>query len=459
MRRIAVIGSGQAGLINAHGLLKAGYEVDLYSDRTGDQWFHESRPTGTAVRFGLALEYERELGLDFWQDSAPGIAGVNFVLCLKPGTPFLVMNGRFATPAVAVDLRLQSKRWLDEFETRGGVLHIEKIDMARLDAIANAHELTIVASGKGALSDLFPVDAERSVYTAAQRHLATVTVVNANDQRNMQRVPVRFYELPTAGETIWTPYHHKDIGPSWNLFSEARVGGPLDRFRHAKSGDDVVEAFKKLIRDVYPWDWEWAKDMTLADPNGWLVGQVAPTVRKPVGRLPSGAIVTFVGDAGMSFDPIGAQGANNGNKMARHLTKAIVERGLAAFDAQWIEETFEQFYHDHGEPAFRFNNLLLEGLPAGGQEVLAAQIGSDGRAGNMSGRQRLADLFCANFVDPRSLTDTLMDVKKAREVIGSTTGRSATRSVMSGRAAVVWNQIRWRLGNQERFGFQHKSWT
>jgi 2-polyprenyl-6-methoxyphenol hydroxylase-like FAD-dependent oxidoreductase len=67
MRRIAIIGSGQAGLVNAHGLLRAGYQVDLYSDRTGAQWLNESKPTGTAVRFGLALEYERELGLDFWQ--------------------------------------------------------------------------------------------------------------------------------------------------------------------------------------------------------------------------------------------------------------------------------------------------------------------------------------------------------------------------------------------------------
>lgn len=102
MRHIAIVGSGQAGLVNAHGLLKAGYEVDLYSDRTGHQWLTESKPTGTAVRFGLALEYERELGLDFWNDSAPPIPGVNFVMCLRPGTPFLSLNGRFAKPACAV---------------------------------------------------------------------------------------------------------------------------------------------------------------------------------------------------------------------------------------------------------------------------------------------------------------------------------------------------------------------
>ena len=237
------------------------------------------------------------------------------------GNPFLVLNGRFAIPALAVDLRLQSSRWLDEFEKRGGRLHIEKIDMARLDEIAGEHDLTIVASGKGALSDLFPVDAERSIYTKPQRHLSMVNVTNANDPRDYSSLPARYYELPTAGETVWTPYYHMTIGPSWNLFSEARYGGPLDRFQGAKSGEEVLGAFKQLIKEVYPWDWEWAKDMTLADPNGWLVGQITPTIRKPVGRLPSGRVVTFVGDAGMAFDPIGAQGANNGNKMARHLTR------------------------------------------------------------------------------------------------------------------------------------------
>ncbi|MEO8620203.1 MAG: styrene monooxygenase/indole monooxygenase family protein [bacterium] len=458
MRRIAIVGAGQAGLLNAHGLLKAGYAVDLYSDRTADQWFHESKPTGTAVRFGLALEYERELGLDYWQDYAPGIAGVNLVLCLRPGTPFLVMNGRFDTPAAAIDLRLQSKCWLDEFEARGGFLHVGKVDMARLDEIAAEHDLTIVAAGRGALSDLLSVDKERSVYDAPQRHLAMVTVANANDTRDMRRVPARFYELPTAGESVWTPYHHKDIGPCWNLFSEARLGGPMDLFQDVQSGHDVVAGFKRLIRAVYPWDWEWAKDMTLADPNGWLVGKITPTVRKPVGHLPSGRVVTFVGDAGMSFDPIGAQGANNGNKMARHLTNSIVEHGAGAFDAPWIESTFEQFFHDHGEAAFRFNNMLLEGLPQGAQEMLAAQFGSDGRANNASGRQKLADAFCANFVDPRLLTDVLSDPGKARELIARVTGQSAASAVAVGRGAIIWNQIRWRLGKKGSFGFQHESW-
>jgi 2-polyprenyl-6-methoxyphenol hydroxylase-like FAD-dependent oxidoreductase len=33
MRRIAIVGSGQAGLVNAHSLLQAGYEVDFSDPR------------------------------------------------------------------------------------------------------------------------------------------------------------------------------------------------------------------------------------------------------------------------------------------------------------------------------------------------------------------------------------------------------------------------------------------
>jgi len=71
MRKIAIIGSGYSGMLAAHGLLQEGYEVSLYSDRTAEDWLHNSKPTGTAARFGLALDYERDLGLNHWEEWAP----------------------------------------------------------------------------------------------------------------------------------------------------------------------------------------------------------------------------------------------------------------------------------------------------------------------------------------------------------------------------------------------------
>ena len=43
MRKIAVVGSGQAGLLVAHGLLQVGYDVALYSDRTPADWLARVR--------------------------------------------------------------------------------------------------------------------------------------------------------------------------------------------------------------------------------------------------------------------------------------------------------------------------------------------------------------------------------------------------------------------------------
>src|SRR5262249_3556653 len=44
MRRMAVVGAGVVGRVAAHSLLKVGCEVDLYTDRSGDQWLNESKP-------------------------------------------------------------------------------------------------------------------------------------------------------------------------------------------------------------------------------------------------------------------------------------------------------------------------------------------------------------------------------------------------------------------------------
>src|SRR5205085_8949024 len=115
MRSAAIVGSGISGLAAAHGLLRAGFRVDLYSDRTPEQWLRESRPTGTAARFDLALSYERELGLNFWDDVAPRGEGVFLTFCPTLHNPLLNLIGRLEQPFQAVDVRMQSARWLTDF--------------------------------------------------------------------------------------------------------------------------------------------------------------------------------------------------------------------------------------------------------------------------------------------------------------------------------------------------------
>lgn len=446
MRKIAIIGAGQAGLLTAHGLLQAGYDVSLYSDKTAEQFLHESRPTGTAVRFDPALAYERELGLNFWDDEAPEIAGVRFKFGLQPHNTLIRLNGRFTSTAFGIDLRLQSHRWLQEFVARGGKLHIEQVSLERLDEIAADHDLAIVAAGRGALQQLFPRNAQRSVYDAPQRNLAMIIVKGVPQKLpGRDHLPVCFNAIATEGETFWVPYHHKTLGATWNMIVEAKPGRAMDRFGDVKSGTEAVEVFKGMLRDLYPEDYEWAKGMELADPNGWLVGRFAPTVRDAVGVLPSGRAVTGVGDTLMSLDPIGGQGANNGNKMARHLVQAVVARGERPFDSAWMTDIFEQFYAEHGEVTYRFNNLLLEEVPAPARELLIAQHGSDGHLNGAYGKQAIADAFCHNFEDPRTLTNAFENMSLARTVIAERMQEPWWWSAFNGRLAVGRDQLRQRF--------------
>src|SRR5688572_6259315 len=110
MRRVAIIGSGITGLLTAHGLRRAGFEVALYSDRTGADWLERSAPTGTAGRFDSSLAYDRELGLAHWDAESPALEGVSLVFCPKVGNRLVSLTGRLERPGRAIDVRLMSAR-------------------------------------------------------------------------------------------------------------------------------------------------------------------------------------------------------------------------------------------------------------------------------------------------------------------------------------------------------------
>ncbi|MGZ3478387.1 MAG: styrene monooxygenase/indole monooxygenase family protein, partial [Polyangiales bacterium] len=393
----------------------------------------------------------RELGLDEAHARAPGMEGLKVTICSGPAKPFLNLMGRFAVSPLAIDLRLQSAEWMRELGKRGGKLSIEKVSADRIEEIADANDLTVVATGKEG-GALFARDAHRSPRTTPARHLAMV---------NCEGPSMRFSDVPFAaakfnvfeglGECYWTPYLHMSGRPVWNLVFEAKPGTPYDRFGAARSGDEILDIAKRVVREMMPWDARWLENARLADPNSWLVGAIVPTVRDPFRRSRSGKPIVPLGDAYMAFDPLGAQGANMGNRLAKTLVESVVSRGREPLDESWVRRTYDAFYERWGAPAMRWTHLLLEPMTLAARYMLLTQQGADGTRVGGSSKQELADAFAANFDDPAVLADTLSDFASTRRWVSKVVGPRADWEASKGLLEVGARQLRNSLVPRARF--------
>src|SRR5262249_17575694 len=119
MRNIAIIGAGQSGLLLGIGLVDRGYRVTLVSDRTPEGILHGQGPA-RAVVFHDALEIEREMGIALWDDVAVMAEGVHIEVTGPDGKVALTIDSPLSNPALCVDQRLKSARWIEAFERRGG---------------------------------------------------------------------------------------------------------------------------------------------------------------------------------------------------------------------------------------------------------------------------------------------------------------------------------------------------
>lgn len=154
MRRIAIVGAGQAGLHLALALLAADYDVTLLTDRTAQQ-VRAGRVMSSQMMFGPARRLERAAGLNLWDATAPGATSLRVTVWDPPGKAALTFTGRFDEPPHSVDQRVKMAGWLGLYEARGGRVRYGPVSSDTLPALAAGHDLTIVASGRGDLTRLF----------------------------------------------------------------------------------------------------------------------------------------------------------------------------------------------------------------------------------------------------------------------------------------------------------------
>ena len=399
MRRIAIVGGGQAGFPLAFGLLDKGYAVTMVTNRMPND-IYAGRVMSSQCMFDASLQIERELGLNLWEAECPLVEGIGLAV---PGTP-IDWSARLDAPAQAVDQRIKMPAFMALFEQRGGTLLIEDAGVAALERLAQEHDLVIVAAGKGEVVRLFERDTERSPFGQPMRALAMGYVAGMPPRSGYSRVA--FNLVPGVGEYFSFPALTTS-GPCDIMLFEGVPGGPFDCFQDVDSAREHLARSIALLQEFLPGEAERARHAEPTDANGILSGRVAPTVRKPVLTLPSGKLVFGLGDAVCVNDPITGQGSNNATKAAKVYLDAIVERAELPYTRAWMEQTFERFW-DYGQHVANWTNSLLTPPPP----HILALLGAAGACPS------LASAIANGFDDPPRFFPWWSDPQACEQFIG-----------------------------------------
>ncbi|MGW2375774.1 styrene monooxygenase/indole monooxygenase family protein [Kitasatospora sp. NPDC001683] len=372
MRRIAVVGAGQAGLQLALGLVADGYEVTLVAERTPEQ-VRGGRVLSTQAMFGPALRIEAAAGLDRWTAGAPAVSSVDAVLVAPSAVRVLEFTMTLDEPARSVDQRIKLAGWLELLAERGGRVEYRSMDRAGLHALARRHELTVVAAGRGELAGIFERDAARSPFDRPQRALSCLYAHGVGSPDPSAGPRARMHALPGLGELYLQPALTRS-GPCDILLWEALPGGPLDVFGDGPDPGVQLDRIRALLAEYLPWEAELWCDAGPTDAGAGLWGAVTPTVRRPVAELGTGVDAVHVlglGDAVVVNDPITGQGANGAARAAEAYRRAIREHGDAPFTADWMCRTAERFWQRHARHTVEFTAAMLT-MPDHLQGVFAA---------------------------------------------------------------------------------------
>jgi 2-polyprenyl-6-methoxyphenol hydroxylase-like FAD-dependent oxidoreductase len=398
MPSILIVGGGQAGLQLAIGLVQDGHDVTVMSNRAADD-IRSGKVMSSQCMFDASLEHERDLGLDFWERECPPIEGISLAVPGPDGSKFIDWAARLEKPAQSVDQRLKVPRFMDELERRGGKVVLSDVTLPDLERHAKEHDLVIVAAGKGEVAQLFERDASRSPYAAPQRALALTYVTGLEPRPEYSAVA--FNLMPTVGEYFVFPALTTS-GVCEIMVFEGVPGGPMDCWGDVSTPQEHLARSKWVLDTFLPWEAERASSVELTDATGVLAGRFSPTVRRPIGELPSGAIVLGLGDAVVLNDPITGQGSNNASKAAASYLASIRAHPEGPFDRQWMQQTFDAYW-DYAQYVTTWTNAMLGPPPQHVLELLVA--GNDHPA--------VAARFANGFDNPPDFFEWFMEPDKA----------------------------------------------
>lgn len=413
MRKILIVGAGQAGMQLALSLQSKDYDVTVMSARTPEE-IRDGWPTSTQVMFEPALAYEREYDLNLWEDTAPRIGDVGVTVSPAKGVKAFAFHGPWRPYAMSVDQRLKMSTWLELFESRGGRIIYHPVMTSDLAGLAAMYDLTLIAAGKGEIVELFDRDPVRSKYDTPGRTLAAIYLDGVEERAEFPPGSMRINVAPGVGELFVIPAETM-TGSCTIGFIEAIPGGPFDIFRHRPSPQEHARRLRLLLDEYLPWEGELFRNAEPTDARASITGAFTGTIRRPYAEIAEGTYVFGMGDVVVVNDPIAGQGSNNAAHCAGIYTQAILDRGDKPFDPMWMQETFETFWETRAQHSTGLTDALLNPMPEHVQQVLGAA----------SEHQQIADRFCKLFPNPEDLGPFLGDPDAALAYVAEVAGASA----------------------------------
>ena len=323
MKRIGIIGAGISGLHLGLWLREYGIDTTIYTEKTSDQLL-AGPLRNIVIRNACTRERERALRVNHWDDSAPDLGELSVTVA---GTP-ITFAGTLAPPSNVVDMRIYCARLLDDLSERGGRIVIGTLASTDLEELSNRHDLMVIASGRGNLSNLFERMPEHSPNTEPQR------LVIAGFYRGVRpRDPLGFEVVISRGhgEILVFPLFSFESGLT-GIGIEAIPGGAFSSLAEVKYASDprrFEQRVLDILRDHAPSVFERVDVDEFAVARPQDVGYVAitPAFHRGYRCLANGRHVVALGDAHVVMDPITGQGANKAAHAAQTLADAIRDAG------------------------------------------------------------------------------------------------------------------------------------
>lgn len=396
MRNIAIVGFSGTPLALA--LKNIGYNVTLYSDRTAKQ-IRTDKLTSIPLAFGSTLELEKKWKLNFWQPQFPSHESVSFTFHKPSEEKRISWHGISNKPFQFIDPRLKFSRWMNEFECTDGELVIDSKLNTSLNYITKWHDLTIIADPDN-FSHHF---AENDSFATIQQNI----VLGCMHVKNMTPVKefsgLRTNIISGIGSYYTMPGMLNNEHCDMMLF----IGDAASKFAfwqhpHYMHPTAQLETAVSLLEKHVPWEAERCAHLTLADKNTFFTERYSHSIKQPVFKLPCGKFALGMTNTLIKNNPL--IDSNNMAKCTEIYFNSIIAHGNNRFDQSWMQNTFEQYWQQHGNAVTKWSQLPLSNHVI---EVLQ----------RASKNSLLATTFANAFDDPNILFPWISDRASAEKEI------------------------------------------